>query len=183
MSYFNSREIAAIALFSTLLGVTNGIFAPVIFQATGLPILCDMVGFAILIVTVWWIGKLGAVTMVGFTATIVNLMLNPAGVQFLGFTAASIVFDVATKLTGYDRGLKKPLFFKISMFSISVLSGSVAGLIIGTFFMASSALVRWGGVSGWIGLHAAGGVVGGLIGVILVTGLTARGVRSLNVRK
>ncbi len=183
MNYFNNREITAIALFSTLWGVTNGIFAPIVFQATGLPILCDMVGFAILILTVWWIGKLGAATMVGLTATIVNLVLNPAGVQFLGFTAASIVFDVATKLIGYDRGLKKPLFFKISMFSISVLSGSVAGLTIGTFFMVSSALIRWGGVSGWIGLHAAGGVIGGLIGVVLVTGLTTRGVRSLNAKK
>jgi hypothetical protein len=68
------------------------------------------------------------------------------------------------------------------MLSISVLAGSVAGLIISTFFMAPSALIRWGGVSGWIGLHAAGGIIGGLIGVVLVTGLTARGVQNLNIK-
>ncbi len=179
MRYFNSRGIAAIALLSALWGITNGIFAPIVFRATGLPILCDMVGFAILILTVWWIGKFGAVTMVGLTATIVNLVLNPAGVQFLGFTAASIVFDIAATIIGYNRGLKKPLLFKISMLSVSVLSGSVAGLIIGTFFMASSALVTWGGVIGWVGLHAAGGLVGAAIGVVLVKALLARHVKNI----
>ena len=121
--------------------------------------------------------------MVGLIATVINFMLNPAGLQFLGFTAASIVFDGAARLLGYDRCFKKPLFTKISMFSISVLSAAVAGLIIGMFFMAASALAIWGGVSGWAGLHAVGGIIGGFIGVILVTGLTTRGVRSLNVKK
>ena len=183
MTYFGSREVAAIALFSALWGVLNSIFAPIVFRMFGLPVLCDMVGFATLTLTVWWIRKFGAVTAVGIIAAVVNFIFNPAGVHFLGFTAASIIFDVAVKLIGYGGCFKKPLFVTVSMLSVSVLSAAVAGLIIGTFFMSAPALVRWGGVIGWAGLHAVGGVVGGFIGVTLVTGLAARGVQRMKVKE
>jgi len=182
MAYFNTREIAAIALFAALWGVLNSIFAPIVFRMFGLPILCDMVGFAVLILTVWWIRKFGAATVVGLIATVINFIFNPGGVHFLGFTAASIVFDMTVRFIGYDRCLKKPLFVTVSMLSVSVLSAAVAGLIIGTFFMATPALARWGGVLGWAGLHAAGGVIGGFIGITLVTGLSTRGVRRMDVK-
>jgi hypothetical protein len=183
MTYLDSREVAAIALFAALWGVLSSIFAPIVFRMFGLPILCDMIGFAILTLTVWWIRKFGAATAVGIIATVVNFVFNPYGVHFLGFMAASIVFDITTKLIGYDRCLKKPLFVTVSMLSVSVLSAAVAGLIIGTFFMAAPALAIWSGVLGWAGLHAIGGVIGGFIGVTLVVGLAARGVRRMDVKK
>jgi hypothetical protein len=108
---------------------------------------------------------------------------NPGGVHFLGFTAASIVFDITAKLIGYDRGFRKLLFATVSILSVSVLSAAVAGLIIGTFFMAAPALAKWGGVLGWAGLHAVGGVIGGFIGLALVTGLVTRGVYRKDVKK
>jgi len=183
MAYFNTRETAAVALFAALWGVLNSIFAPIVFRMFGLPILCDIVGFAVLSLTVWWIRKFGAATVVGLIATVVNFVFNPSGFHFLGFTAASIVFDITAMLIGYDRCLKKPLFVTVSMLSVSVLSAAVAGLIIGTFFMAAPALATWGGVLGWAGLHAIGGVIGGFIGVTLVVGLAARGVRRTDVKK
>jgi len=142
-----------------------------------------MIGFAILTLTVWWIRKFGAVTMVGLVATVVNFIFNPGGFHFFGFTAASIVFDVTARLVGYDRCFEKPLFTTVSMFSASVLSAALAGLIIGVFFMATPALARWGGVLGWAALHAIGGVIGGFIGVALVTSLAAGGVRRMGVKK
>jgi uncharacterized membrane protein len=169
-------------MFAALWGVLSSIFAPIVFQMFGLPILCDMIGFAVLILSVWWIRKLGAVTAVGFIATVVNFVFNPSGFHFLGFTAASVVFDIIARLIGYDRCLKKPLFVTVSMLSVSVLSAAVAGLIIGTFFMAAPALGRWGGVLGWVGLHAAGGFIGGFIGITSVTGLSIRGVRRMDVK-
>jgi hypothetical protein len=181
MTYFDSREVAAIALFAALWGVLSSIFAPIVFRMFGLPILCDMIGFAILTLTVWWIRKFGAVTAVGLIATVINFIFNPGGTHFLGFTAASIVFDITARLIGYDRCLKKPLFVTVSMLSVSVLSAAVAGLVIGTFFMATPALAAWGGVLGWIGLHVAGGVIGGFIGITLVTGLSTRGVRRMDM--
>ena len=175
MTYFNSREIAAIALFSALWGVINSIFSPIVFQMWGLPILCDMIGFATLTVCVWWVRKLGAASAVGLVATAINFLFNPGGVHFLGFTAASVVFDVASKLPGYERGFRNKFLITLSMFPISVMSAALAGLIIGTFFTAAPALARWGGVVGWAGLHAVGGAIGGFIGVTLVLGLDARG--------
>lgn len=175
MQYYNSREIAAIALLSALWGVLNSIFSPIVFNMFGLPILCDMIGFAVLSVTVWWIRKLGAATMVGIIATVISFIFNPGGVFFLGFTAASIVFDIVAWLARYNVYFKKTSLTAISLSSVSVLSASVAGFIIGTYFMAGPALARWGGVLGWAGLHAVGGIIGGFIGITLVTGLVARG--------
>jgi len=182
MTYFSTREIAVITMFAALWGVLSSIFAPIVFRMFGLPILCDMIGFSVLILSVWWVRKLGAVITVGLIATVVNFVFNPSGFQFLGFTAASIVLDVVTRLVGYDRCFKNSLFTTVSMLSVSVLSATVAGLIIGTFFMDTSALAKWGGVLGWAGLHTVGGIVGGFIGITLVTGLSIRGVRRMDVK-
>jgi hypothetical protein len=179
MTYFNSRELAAIALCAALWGILASTFAPIVFRMTGLPIFCDMVGFAILILAAWWIRKLGAVAMVGVIATLINFIFNPAGVHFLGFMAASIVFDIVAYSIGFERVFKKSSFTTFSMLLLSILSAAVAGLIIGMFFMAPLALVRWGGVLGWVGLHAVGGVIGGVVGTVLVTALAARGVRQV----
>jgi len=177
MTYLNSRDVAAIALFSALWGVLSSIFAPIVFRMTHLPIFCDMIGFAILILTIWWIRKLGSATIVGIIATIINFIFNPGGVHFLGFTAASFVFDITAYSIEYERSFRNTLFVTVSMLCISILSAAVAGAIIGSFFMAAPALAKWGGVMGWVGLHMLGGVVGGIAGVALVTALTVRGVK------
>jgi hypothetical protein len=183
MPYFDTRDIAAIAICASLWGVLNSIFSPIFFRMFGVPFLCDLIGFSVLTLTVWWIGKLGSATAVGLIATIINFILSPSSTQFLGFTAASIVFDVATKVVGYDRAFGKAVNTMVSAVSISTLSAAVAGFIIGTFFMAAPALVRWGGVLGWTALHAAGGIMGGVIGAVLVSALITRGVlaRAKNV--
>lgn len=183
MAYFDNRDVAAIALFSAFWGVSNSIFAPIVFRMFGLPILCDVVGFATLIVAVWWIRKFGAATSIGLIATVINFVFNPAGVHFLGFAAASIIFDAMAKLIGYDRCFRNTLFARVLVLSVSVLSAAVAGLIIGMFFMMAPALVGWGGVLGWAGLHAVGGIIAGLIGTAFVTALDIRGVRKVDVRR
>ncbi|HXX87485.1 MAG TPA: hypothetical protein VEH86_03450 [Candidatus Acidoferrum sp.] len=175
MVYFNSRDIAAIALLSSLWGVLSSVFSPIVFSMFNLPILCDMIGFAVLSLTVWWIRKIGAATLVGLVATVINFIFNPAGLFFLGFTAASIVFDMLAWLARYNVYLKRPSLTAIVLFFTSVLSAAVAGLVIGTYFMAAPALTSWGGVIGWVMLHAVGGTVGGIIGVLLVMGLVVRG--------
>ncbi len=183
MPYFNSRDIAAIALLSALWGVLNSIFSPIFFNMFGLPILCDMIGFTVLSVTIWWVRRLGAATMVGLIATVINFIFNPGGIHFLGFTAASIVFDLVAWLLRYDVYFKKTSLTAISLFSVSVFSAAVAGFIIGTYFMAAPALAKWGGVLGWAGLHAVGGVIGGFIGIALVAGLVARGIRGRDAKR
>ncbi len=176
MSYLSSKDISAIALFAALWGVLNWTVAPIFWRLTHLPILCDMLASSLLILTVWWTRRLGAATLMGLVATILNFILRPGAIHFLGFTAASVVFDVAAYIAGYNnlsrRGLGSALFV-----AISILSTLIAGLIIGSLFMNPVFLAkRYGGVLFFALLHAAGGVIGGLLGAAIVAGVGVRGV-------
>ena len=167
MTYFNSRDIAAIAMCAALWGVLNSIFSPMVFSITHLPILCDLIGFTVLTVAAWWIRKFGAITAIGLIATIINFIFNPQALTFLGFTAAAFVFDLILALVGFNNFFRKAFNTTTLAIIISTLSAAVAGFIIGSFFMAAPALSLWGGVSGWAGLHAVGGIVGGAMGATL----------------
>jgi hypothetical protein len=174
MTYFNSRDIAAIALCAALWGVLNSIFSPIVFSITHLPLLCDLIGFTVLTIAAWWIRKPGAITAIGLIATIINFILNPQALTFLGFTAAAFVFDLIASLVRFNFFFKKAANTITMAILISTFSAAVAGFIIGSFFMAGPALSLWGGVAGWAGLHAVGGVIGGAIGATLVAALNSR---------
>jgi hypothetical protein len=174
MTYLSTRDVAAIAICAALWGILNGLFAPIFFSIFHVPFFCDIVGFSVLILAAWWIRKLGAITIIGAAATLINFALAPNPYHFLGFTAASIFFVLTTALSGYDRSFSKKKYMAAIMMAISVLSAALAGYIIGTFFMAGPALAQIGGALGWAGLHAAGGTIGGAIGTSLVAGLDKR---------
>ncbi len=171
--YFNTKDIAAIAICSALWGVLNSLFSPVFFQMFGLPFLCDLIGFSVLIMAAWWVRKFGAITVIGLVTTLINFVLN-GNIFFLGFTAAAVFFDVATRVVGFNNAFKKAAYAAASMMMVAVASAGLAGYIIGSFFMAGPALANWGGVVGWAGLHMVGGVLGGIIGVFLIVALAAR---------
>ncbi len=175
MAYFTSRDIAAVALSAALWAVLNWTVAPIFWQLTHLPILCDMIGTSLLILTLWWTRKPGAATLMGLVATVLNFVLRPGALHFLGFTAASLVFDVAARAIGYRNSLDRRLISSVSLIAISVLSTLVAGYIIGTFFMNPMFLAKmFGGVAFFAALHGAGGLIGGALGVTIVRGLEAR---------
>jgi hypothetical protein len=176
MVYFTSRELAGITMFAALWGVLNVTVSPIVFQMFNLPFLCDVIGFSSLILAVWWVRKLGTATFVGFIALIINILVRPTAFHFFGFFAASIMFDILAFFSGYNRLFEKRLYGSVSLFTISVLSAAVAGLIIGSFFMETVALNRWGGVLVWSGLHVVGGAIGGAIGVSLMNALIIRGI-------
>ena len=163
------------------MGILNSTMSPIFFKIFHLPFLCDLVGFACITLAVWWVRKFGTATMTGVIATIINLMIRPEGTHFFGFTAASVVFDVLASLIEYKRLFEKGMLGSLSLFTISVLSAAVAGLIIGSFFMPPVALQMRGGILGWAGLHAVGGVIGGAMGVFLMNALTARGILAKGV--
>ena len=135
-----------------------------------------MIGFASLTLAIWWVRKIGTGTLVGFIATIINFMFRPDAFHFLGFTVASIVFDVLASLLTFKQMFHKRFLVSGVLFFLSAFSAAIAGLIIGTFFLVPAALQRWGGVLAWAGLHAVGGVIGGAIGVSLINALISRGI-------
>jgi hypothetical protein len=101
------------------------------------------------------------------------MLVRPTALHFFGFFAASVVFDILIFLSRYRR-LEQRLVGSTILFASSVFSAAIAGLIIGSFFMQPPALSQWGGILGWAGLHAIGGVIGGIIGVTLTNALSVR---------
>ena len=183
LAYFGTRKLAGIILFAALWGILNVTISPAFFQVFHLPFACDLIGFSALILAVWWARKIGAASFVGFIALIINLMVRPTALQFVGFFAASIVFDVLSFISGYSRIFGKRLVGSLILFIISVISAAVAGFIIGLLFLSPSLLASWGGLLGWMGLHAVGGIIGGIIGLVLMNALSARGIDANVVSK
>jgi hypothetical protein len=153
--------------------VLNVLFAPMFFRATGMPFLCDLIGFAVLILTAWWIRKPGAITIVGLIATLINLGLG-TGMQFIGFLTASVFFDVVLTIIGYGRAFRKQAYTVVIMMVLAIASAAVAGVVIGSLFMTGAPLLAKWGVAGWAGLHMFGGIIGGMIGIALVLALKKR---------
>ena len=142
---------------------------------THLPFACDLIGFTCLIIAVWWTRKLGTATAVGLISTVINLILRPAATHFVGFTVASVLFDITTRIVGYKTCFGNPKASGVSLVVLSVLSGALAGSIIGYFFMAPGIISKvYGTVFLFAGLHATGGLIGGALGFILVKALESR---------
>jgi riboflavin transporter FmnP len=175
MSYFNSRELMAISILAALWAVFNWLVSPIFWELTHLPILCDMIGVTILILTLWWTRKPGAGATMGLIATLLNFIFRPGAFQFLGFTVACIFFDVTSSLIGYRKILDKGLPSSISLLVLSVVSTTIAGFIIGNFFMNPGFLSNaFGGVLVFAAIHGGGGLIGGVLGVVIIRGLESR---------
>jgi len=175
MNYFNSKEIAAISISATLWAVLNWLVSPVFWQLTHLPILCDMIVVTVLIVTLWWTRKPGAGAFMGLTATALNLFLRPGAFHFFGFTVACIFFDIALRLIGYSNMLDKGLRSHVSLVALSVASTTMAGFLIGSFFMNPVFIANaFGGIIFFAAIHGGGGLVGGVFGIVMIKGLERR---------
>lgn len=175
MPYFNSREIAAISLSAALWAVFNWLVSPVFWQLIHLPILCDMIGVTVLIVTLWWTRKPGAGTTMGLIATVLNFIFRPGAFHFFGFTVACAFFDIASHLIGYGNMLDRGMMSHLSLVALSVASTTMAGLIIGSFFMNPGFLASaFGGVLFFAFIHGGGGLIGGILGIVIIKGLESR---------
>lgn len=175
MAHFTSREITAIIMCAALWSVLSAYIAPIFWNATHMPFFCDMLGIISLTLVLWWTRKFGTVTITGIIATIITLTLNPYATQFFGFTAAAVVFDILTKLIGYRNCLDRPLLSIVSLLSTSTAAAAVAGVIIGNLFMNLNYLTAtFGGVTFFVILHAAGGAIGGAIGLMIIKALSTR---------
>jgi len=91
----------------------------------------------------------------------------------IGFAVASIAFDILTRIVGYRNCLDKPLSAVVGLTSFSTICAGLAGSIIGSFFMSPKPLITV-----FAGLHAVGGFIGGIIGLILIGALKTRIVTS-----
>ena len=177
MTYFSTRDVAAMAMCAALWAALSITIAPIFWELTHMPFLCDMIGVILLILALWWAKKFGTATVTGVIATILTLISRPGATHFFGFMAASVVFDALARLIGYRNCLERPIPSAISLLFISISSTAVAGLIIGNLFMNPNLIATmFGCVAFFVGLHAVGGFIGGVIGLTIVRALMARGV-------
>jgi len=171
MAYLNTRHIAAIAMCAAYWAILNNTLSPILFRLTGMPFLCDLLAFTTLILVGWWTRKFGIMSLTGLLVTGLTFMLQPNAFQMIGFVVASILFDIMTKFIGYNNVFDKLASGTLILLSFSTLCALIAGLIIGSMFMTFPTI--WG-VLGWGGLHAIGGLIGGIIGLILLNALRTR---------
>lgn len=171
MMILRTTDAVVIALSAALWSVINATLAPAFWQLTRLPILCDILAVVSLMVATWWVRKPGAATLVGLLATALNFVLRPGAVHFLGFTAASVVYDLMTRIVGYGRCFSAR-YGPVLATAVGVVSTWVAGLIIGAFFMGGSMPILY-----FSALHAAGGLLGSMLGIAVIKAVEKRGVK------
>ena len=175
MPYFNARDIAVIAIISAEWGVMNYTVLPIFFTIfNGIPFMCEMVALTSLILVLCLTKKFGTATITGLVVTLVTLTLSPGSTYMLGFAAASLVFDVATRLIGYRSIIGNPKISAVGLGVSSMIAAAVAGLIIGVMFMPLSLISLLGGVGVFAGLHVLGGLVGATLGFVILRALVAR---------
>lgn len=173
--YFNTRELAGISISASLWALINAIVGPAFWNMTRLPILCDTLSVAALFFVVWFVRKPGALTLVGAVATVISLALNPAGLQFLGFTVASVVLDLLFISARAMKVSESGHLWSGVLITCSFASMAVAGVLIGLFFMPPAVISgAYGGLAVFAVLHGAGGVIGGILGIVIVGGLDKR---------
>jgi hypothetical protein len=177
MTYFKTRDIMAIIMCTAFWGALNLTLAPIIWQMTHLPFTCDVLGFVTLTLATWWTRKLGTASLTGLLVAVLTLTLRPNALYMFGFITASILFDILTRLVGYQNSIEKPLPSIVSIISFSTICAGVAGLIIGRFFLEFPMALEL-----FAGLHATGGFIGGAVGITIIRALMARKVMPSHIR-
>ena len=111
---------------------------------------------------------------------LISFTLNPGGVQFLGFTGATIVFETITYVIGYKRVLENGYLGWGLLLFASIAATATAGVIIAIFFMNPNLLASaFGGVMVFSGIHGVGGAIGSVLGVLLIKAMEARNINPL----
>lgn len=154
---------------AALWAVLNNTLTPIFWKLTRTPFICDFLAFVTLILVAWWTRRLGAASLTGILVSVLTLMFRPDATHMIGFTVASILFDILTRLVGYRNSFDKPLPSTLSLISFSTICAGIAGLIIGSFFLDIKIALEI-----FAGMHAGGGFIGGIVGLILVRALTVR---------
>jgi hypothetical protein len=174
-----TREVTAVAACAALWAVLNAFISPVFWQFTQMPFLCDMLAFAALTLVVWWTRRFGAASLTGVVFGVLSFILRPGAFFNSAFVVAAIAFDFLTRAVGYDRMLNKRLVGSTAAVLISVACAALAGLIIGALFMSFNTFPA---ILAFAGLHAIGGLIGGIVGAGIITTLKARRIEAGAVR-
>ena len=166
-------DIALISVLSAMWIVLHIYFGPIGFQMFHLPIFCDISAFVTLIIAIWIIGKFGGASAIGIIGSLIVMGIRAKPFQ-LGFLASAIIFDILCLIIQHKplKGIGNVLGLSV----ITVTSAYIAGIIIGTVFMAGDI---WWALTFWGGWHAVGGLLSVIIALPIIGSLEKAGVRRL----
>ena len=167
---YTTKDISIIALSSAFWAALNITISPIFWHLTHLPFFCDFLAILSLATSAWYIRKLGVAASVGIITTLLSFIFRPGSFYFIGFTIASILFDVFA----YVLKFKLDEFYYIPLLLISFISTFTAGIIIGYFFMAGHVPLLYFAL-----LHSTGGVIGAFLGIPFINGIKRRKIREV----
>jgi hypothetical protein len=171
-SYLTTRDIALTGVFCAVWVILNLTLGPISFILTGLPVIHDFGVFFTLMMVAWITGRFGTSSMTGIIGSILSMLVS--GLTFMiGFLPAAIVFDLV--LIANHHKIRLAVYSLTITAIAAVLSGYVAGVVIGLLFMGMGlqlALLFWGV---W---HAVGAVL-----AIIITFPVIALLEKANVRK
>jgi len=173
MGYLTSKDIGVISVMAAFWAIINATISPIFWRLTHLPFFCDLLALISLSITLWWTRKFGSGIIVGIIATLLNFVLRPGALFFLGFTVASVFFDIFLYLLKYERVFSTSRGLVLLVVS-GVLSTWIAGLIIGTFFMSFRVIKA---VLLFSVLHSLGGLIGSVLSIAIIKSLEVRRIR------
>lgn len=75
--YFTSRDLSFAAVFAAYRTVLNVTLAPIFWQITHLPFMCDFLAITALMLTAWFVRKPGIIALTSIISTILNLVFRP----------------------------------------------------------------------------------------------------------
>lgn len=157
-TYFTTKDIALIAVFSALYATLNLTLGPISVTLLGIPIIHDFAAYFPLLLVTWATAKFGTATLVATTGSIITLILGAPAVM-ISFAATAPLFDALMLISHHKLNpTKRNVATTILATSTSAYT---TGAIIGTIFLYKSPL--WT-LTFWSGTH--------LIGALITTAIT-----------
>jgi len=157
-TYFTTKDIALIAVFSALYATLNLTLGPISVTLLGIPIIHDFAAYFPLLLVTWATAKFGTATLVATTGSIITLILGAPAVM-IAFAATAPLLDALMLISHHKLNpTKRNIATTILATSTSAYT---TGAIIGTIFLYKSPL--WT-LTFWSGTH--------LIGALITTAIT-----------
>jgi hypothetical protein len=162
-TYFTTKDIALIAVFSGLYATLNLTLGPISVTLLGIPVIHDFAAYFPLLLVTWATAKFGTATLTATTGSIITLILGAPAVM-ISFAATAPLFD-ALMLISHHRLNPTKRNVATTMIATSI-SAYTTGAIIGTIFLYRTPL--WT-LTFWSGTHLVGALVTVAITLPIIT--------------
>jgi hypothetical protein len=154
--YLTTVDIALTAVFCAVYVILNLILGPLSFTLTQLPAIHTIGVFFSLIIVAWITGRYGTSSMTGIIGSILAMLISGIPVM-IGFLPAAIIFDLL--LIANHHKIRMSAYSWAVTAIATLVSGYIAGVVIGVIFMPFTLLVAMTFWAVWTTIGAAAALV------------------------